>query len=809
MQKFLLLCFFSFIALSGKAEPNNSLSGVVTDVHTGLPLAGATIYFPDLKTGTATGTDGRYTLNHLPAATVVVQVSSSGYKTIVDEVDLKKVAVKNYQLEPTIAELNEVVISSPSLFAVRNRTPYAVSVLSSKQLQQSTYTNIIDAIATLPGISQVTTGPGISKPVIRGLGYNRVLVVNHGIRQESQQWGDEHGVEIDENEVNRIEIIKGPSSLAYGSDAMAGVINMLPQPTASEGKIKAGLTGNYQSNNALISGSANLAGNLNGLIWDMRYSSKLAHAYHNRYDGYVFNSGLRENAFNAKLGINRQWGYSHLVISSYHLMPGIVEGERDSITGNFVKPFAVTDSTVGIEPATDHDFKSYHPSVPYQQIHHNAFILDNNFIIGQGALKAILGWQQNRRKEYSDALDEKNYGLYLVLNTLTYDFRYHLRHKTIPEISFGVNGMVQHSQNRGNEFLIPDFNLFDFGMYSIAKKNWKKWEISGGLRYDTRRVDGNNLWVDQDGHVVHENTGWSILRFPSFHSSYQGVSASLGSSWQINHMMYMKLNVSKGFRAPNISEIASNGIHEGTVNYIIGVPDLKPESSLQFDYIFGLNSDHVTSEIDLFYNKIDHYIFLQKLLNQNGDDSLTQGYSTFRYASGNAYLYGAELSIDVHPHPLDWLHFENSFGFVNAIQRNQPDSSKYLPFTPAPRITSNIRIDLKKTGNLFSNVFIKAQAAGTFSKNNIYAAYGTETPTPGYLLIDLAAGADVQIHGKKLFNLVVSVNNLTDKAYQNSMSRLKYLDPNPVTGRRGVYNMGRNIGLKIHVPFEFNVRKKG
>jgi len=139
-------------------------------------------------------------------------------------------------LEETIIEINEIAVTGQASATQAVKTPTPISVITRNELQQQGATNIIDAISSQPGISQITTGSGISKPVIRGLGYNRIVVMNDGIRQEGQQWGDEHGIEIDESEVDRVEILKGPASLMYGSDAMAGVINFLSAPILPEGK---------------------------------------------------------------------------------------------------------------------------------------------------------------------------------------------------------------------------------------------------------------------------------------------------------------------------------------------------------------------------------------------------------------------------------------------------------------------------------------------------------------------------------------------------------------------------------------------
>jgi len=392
--------------------------------------------------------------------------------------------------------------------------------------------------------------------------------------------------------------------------------------------------------------------------------------------------------------------------------------------------------------------------------------------------------------------------LYFYMNTLNYDVRYNYTTKNKIDLSFGTNGMYQNSQNKGTEFLIPDYNLFDFGVFALAKKSWDKWTLSGGIRYDLRNEHGKDLWLDANGEKTENPDATSEQQFAAFHSKFHGVSGSIGATYQINDILYTKLNFSKGFRAPNIAEISANGVHEGTVQYLIGSPNLKPENSYQVDYSFGINSEHVTLETDLFYNNVANYIFLEKLQNSSGTDSLTNGYQTFKYTQGNAHLFGGEITLDIHPHPLDWLHFENSFSYVQSIQANQPDSMRYLPFTPAPKLHSELRANAKKIGKHLANAYVKVGIDNYFKQNHFYEAFGTETATSGYTLLNAGIGTDIVAKNRTLFSIYISANNLTNKAYQSHLSRLKYLEENNATGRMGVFNMGRNFSFKLIVPID-------
>jgi iron complex outermembrane receptor protein len=800
-----LLLLIPFILYAENTESlKGSLSGRITDKKTGDALPGVNIYFPDLKTGTTTNIDGNYKIDNLPQTRVTIQLSYISYRTVLATVDLSAVTAMNFEMEYAATELNEVVVTGLSKSTEQKRNPTPMSILPKMALLQNSSTNIIDAIATQPGISQITTGSGISKPVIRGLGYNRVVVVKDGIRQEGQQWGDEHGIEIDEYSVNRVEILKGPASLTYGSDAMAGVINMLSPPSLPEDQIRGNLMLNYQTNNGLIGASGNLAGNKRGMVWDFRYSYKTAHAYQNRYDGYVYNSGFRENAISLMTGLVKSWGYSNLEVSSYNLTPGIIEGERDSTTGRFLRPVAVNDTTESQLPVPDNDLKSYTTHTPYQKIHHYKVVSNSSIILGNSTLKTTVGFQQNRRQEYADILNPDQYGLYLLLNTINVDIRYLLPEIKNYSVSLGISGMGQTSENKGVEFLIPDYNLFDAGGFVLVKKPVGNFDFSGGIRYDSRIEHAKDLYINSLGERVPGPEPGSLQRFSAFNTTFSGISGSIGATWQISKAFFTKFNISRGYRSPNIAELGSNGVHEGTMRYERGNPGLKAESSLQFDYTLGLSSEHVSAEMDIFDNTINNYIFSRKLSSFMGGDSISEGIPTYQFVSGNAHLAGGEVRIDIHPHPLDWIHFENTFSFVQATQYGQPDSTRYLPLIPPAKWQSSLRFSLNKAGKSLQNLYFQIESEMYLIQDRFYSAYRTETRTPGYTLFNLGMGTDITRNQKQLCSLYVSLNNMMDVAYQSHLSRLKYTPENYATGRTGIYNMGRNMSFKLIFPI--NIR---
>jgi len=267
----------------------------------------------------------------------------------------------------------------------------------------------------MPGVNAVTTGPNISKPFIRGLGYNRVLTLMDGIRLEGQQWGDEHGIEIDENSISKVEVIKGPASLIYGSDAMAGVVNMIPAPPLPYGTIKANVISEYQTNNGLISTSASLGGNENGLSWGTIFSHKQATNYQNKIDGRVYGTAFSETDGSGFIGLNRNWGYSHLNFSVFTDLQEIPDGSRDSATRQFTKQITELDTFRPIVPTNE--LNSYAISPLHQLVQHYNIYSSNNFILGQGRLTVKAGLQENICREFSHPEYTDVPGLYLVLRT--------------------------------------------------------------------------------------------------------------------------------------------------------------------------------------------------------------------------------------------------------------------------------------------------------------------------------------------------------------------------------------------------------
>ena len=778
----------------------NKISGNIKDEQTKEILSGVLIYINDLKTGATTDKEGNFKLENIKTGTYLFEISLIGYKKSVKRIFIGNDTLVSFLISESVSELNEVVITAVSRSTELKLSPIIIKPIDVGDLNENSSTNLIDALKNVPGLNQITTGAGISKPTIRGLGYNRVISLYNGIRQEGQQWGDEHGIEIDEYSIDRIELVKGPGSMMYGSDGIAGVLNFISPKAPPVGQIKTQLISNYQSNNNLIGYSLSNAGNTKGIQWLGRFSNKFAGNYQNRYDGKIYNSGFQEYNGSLFLGLTKKWGYSHLNLSTFNSSLNMVEGDRDSL-GQFV--FATPDGSGSTKEvsATSTDLSGYKIGFPHQQVYHLRVLSNNYFILRKGTINLDLGFQNNKRKEYGDVLNPNDMALFFDLNTFNYNLRYNLEELKGWETSFGGSGMQQNNYNKGLEFLIPEYSLFDVGGFVFTQKTFNKITLAGGLRFDNRNINSHKLILDSLETPVSVEDSTTNLKFDAFTKNYNSYSGSIGLSYQINKKSTIKFNLSRGFRAPNIAEISSNGKHEGTLRYEYGTADLKSEVSHQIDLAYFLNSDHVTFEFTPFTNFISNYIFSGKLTSAFGGDSipdLTDPTPAYKFTQGDATLIGGEIYLDIHPHPFDWLHIENSFSYVEARQNNQADSTKYLPFIPAPKYRGELKAQFKKVGKNLANFYIKFGVDYFFKQDKIFSAFGTETETPSYTLLSAGLGANVKAFNRPNFmSIYISAENLADAAYQSHLSRLKYAPNNPLTGRNGVYNMGRNMSLKL------------
>jgi iron complex outermembrane receptor protein len=822
MKLFTFLLAVSLATITVVNAQTNRVSGIIRS--DGKPVEFASVALAKTVHGTQADSAGRFSLTNLPDGRYVLQASAIGFQPYTRTIDIRSDNPLNLTIDlaSTNTTLSEVVVTGVSRATELRKSPVAIAVMNRKEMNYNVNNNIIDAVLKgVPGMSAVTTGPNVSKPFIRGLGYNRVLTMYNGVRQEGQQWGDEHGIEVDQYGVERAEVVKGPASLIYGSDAVAGVINFIPYiPKGPEGKLKGDLISEYHTNNGMIGLSAGAAYNRNGWKGSFRVSRKMATAYKNSVDGRVYGTAFNELNLSAMTGVEKKWGSTYLYATLYDNLQEIPDGSRDSLTRRFTRQVLENEEDDikdrPIVPAGD--LRTYRINPLHQHIQHYRLFTRNHLIIGKSDLTATIGFQQSIRREYNHPTVPNQPGLYVQLNTYNYDLKYNFPTWNGLEATLGLNGMYQTNKNvQGTDFPIPDYQLLDIGSFLFVKKSLGKLDISGGIRYDSRRYNWADQYVQYNpktefNQLVNVPTDTSAsLQFPAYQRSFTGISGSLGATYNLSERLLIKANLSRGYRAPNSTEVGSNGLDPGAHIVYQGNRDFNPEFSLQTDIAFMAYLKEVDLSVEVFNNTIDNYIYQARLYDDAGNPVvIVPGNFTYKYQQSKAQLYGAEFSVNLHPQKVKWLAVNNSLAFIRGLNLNdklialEGDAARYLPFIPPLHGRSEIRASFSEPVGRLSGIYVRADVDYYGAQNKFYGVDNTETATPGYSLFGVGCGATVNNRKEKaLFQLFFQVDNLFDTAYQSNLNRLKYFEyytASP-TGRFGIYNQGRNASMKVIIPF--------
>ena len=720
------------LLLSGAAVANGqSFKGQVLDSLSKSPIPYADIYIVELQTGTNTDENGDFSLPDGIPDKVHLQISSISYQTGVFPVDLNAEKQKTFLLSESHLLLSEVVVSTTS---GKLQQDNIVSVAQRKlsELKSNAPSNLTEAISNIPGVDNFSTGSGIGKPVIRGLSGNRIVTYAQNVRIENQQWGDEHGLGVGEVGIENVEVIKGPASLLYGADALGGVLFFVDERYAPQNTTEGFVSSRFLSNNLGSSNEAGIKTNINGFKTNIFGAYTSAADYRLPGGMRALNTRFDEKSFKANFGYNSKNWVSNL---------------RYSFLDN---GFGIT------EEAEPSDVTTRKPELPFQQIANHLVSFENTFFMGDTKLSAVLGYNLNNRKEFEDDPDAP--ALDMGLQTLTYN----LKSTTLTandkvSLIFGLQGMRQQNENSGEEILIPNAHTNDIGGFGVFNYSPRKnLTFEGGVRADNRRITTEEMATDE-------------AFFPALDRNFSNFNFSAGASYRTGDLS-LRANLASGFRAPNSSELLSNGVHEGTLRYEIGDKDLKSEKAVQVDFSLSYDKEHFSFYINPFYNHINDYIYLSP------SDSIIEDTPVYFYRQSEADLYGSEAGFHWHPHPLDWLHVESNFSSVFARDK----SGNALPLIPANKVQTSIRGEFKVKGKIgVDGVFI--EHIYRLPQNRI-AAY--ETASEAYNLVN--AGFSLKAGS---FDLDAGVKNLFDTQYIDHLSRFREL---------GIPNPGINayIGLK-------------
>jgi iron complex outermembrane recepter protein len=743
--------FIAFISFAGTAtafSQNHSVDGTVTDKFSGAPVAYTVVHLPDLNKTVTADENGRFLLKDLPGNWQRITFVRVGYKPLTMVLTFTDTLQKiNVRMEPGNQNLEEVVIVGTQSHNA-NETPASATSVSQRTMRSRGALSISDGISRMPGMSQLSTGAGISKPVIRGLYGNRIQTVVMGMRFDNQQWQDEHGLGLQDIGIDRVEVIKGPAALMYGSEAMGGVVNILEEDPADLDSTNADATLRMFSNTygaAFDAGVRSSKGNYN---WRIRAGMESQADYSDGANRRVLNSRFDGYVAKATFGYSKnKWVSTNNYLFSKSDFGFIMDSASAMISdARWSRNFANPHHTVFI----------------------NLFTSQNTFFLESGIFRIIFGAHINRRME-----DEGGGGISLDMQLVTAAL--HLQYEQAMAKSWtwinGIQAQFQDNKNFGFRMIVPDATLAEGSLYSYVKflpaendSDKARFVFEGGLRFDTRQIT-----TFETGNI---NTG--LYAIPAISKLYTTVNGSAGISVLLVRNLHWKANVTSGYRTPNLAELSSNGVHEGTYRYEIGDVNMKIEQNLCAESGFSFETKQFEFTVTGFNNRFLDYIYLQPT---DGDYF---GFRIYRYTQTNATLQGGEVTLDWTPEKAEWFDFFASYSTIRA----KTDAGNYLPFIPADRLDGMFNFRLGEKGR-WKNIYLRTGGQYYFPQNR---PAQFETATPDYFLMEAGIGCDIHLDANRSVEIDLSGTNLLNEQYYDHLSRFKEF---------GIYNIGRNISFNL------------
>ena len=754
------------------------IEGRVLDVE-GTPLIGVyVISLPDSNV-TVTDLNGRFRMS-IQQAPRQIRFSHLGFTTKW----IDGAAWENGQtvvLQESVSMLEVVRVSQEhakqegSLSALHLNTDYMA------RQGRATLAMTLDQ---LPGLSAINVGTGIAKPVIRGLFGNRVLVNTQGVKQEGQQWGNDHGLEVDALNVEQIEIVKGPSSLQYGTDALGGVINILPEGVPIENGLEGSLTSIGQSNNRQVGWSAQLKARQSGFFMIGRFSRQRFSDFRVPADRFEYNgftlpllgqqvkntAGVEEN-IHLTAGYQGTHSITRLSFKQYYLKSGLFSGAV-GIPRSYLLQDDGNDRDIGL---------------PYQEVQHQKWTLNQTFIFGEHHWIINAGWQRNSRGEHtnpefhsvpSSELDP-NADLGLGLELETFSVNTHYEWPLTQQIELNIGGNVQQQIHRrsGFEYLLPDYETFRSGLFAIG--DWalkEKLHLTGGLRVDY----GQNESAPYTQLIYSSNeTVLDSLVSVATDDVFWNWAAALGTRMEWGKNQSLKLNAARSFRIPYPNETVSNGVHHGTFRHEQGQPDLQPETGWQFDLSWTRGRGASQLMVDAYFNLFSDYIYLRPSARFS---PLPEAGQLFQFVQNDAFFSGFEISYQ-RPVASWWI----AHAQAEAVWSYNLDENIPLPFTPPAELMGGIEHQFGWSSFL-RKLNLQLQYQYVFAQNRVDR---NELSTPAYHLMH------VQMRWADVLNLSglrldVQVQNLWNARYLRHLSRYRFLN---------LPEQGRNLVVRIQYDF--------
>ncbi|AFM11070.1 TonB-dependent receptor [Turneriella parva] len=719
------------------------------DAEDGKPVEDADVTIPAINRHLHTDAAGIFKFTDLPRGVFAVKITKEGLPSRVVTIDLRNENVELKIRLDYVQLKQDTIIISGYRPADEAEIAQAVTVIEGKKLDRLRGQSLVQTVEDTPGVANFSTGNSIAKPVIRGLPSFRSLVLVDGMREESQQFGDEHGPNIDILDMDRIEIVRGPGSLLYGSDALGGVINVttpeLPRSAEHAKTLSGKVIGNANSNNPGGAGAISLAGAKNDFGYRGNFSYRQA-GNTLTPAGAIPNSAYENLNGSGLIGINEKWGMLSLRFSRYDTKLNLPQATNDAAGKLIADPGATT----------------------YQRVAHNRLQLKSLIQTSIAKFDIGLTYQQNQRREFEDNINPDP-RLNLLLDTFNSEIKAH--HAPLGPLlgTIGLSYIYQKNQTLGSEPLIPGYTANSYGAYLFEELRFDAFSIMAGVRGDTRVLS-----VQQNAQLGNNNET----------VQNSAMTGSVGAVWRFAPGWSLFANLGRGFRAPTIFELYSTGVHEGAGTYDIGKNDLKSETSVTTDSGIRVRKGKVRAELNGYYNRIDNYVFAVPTGNiQNVDGN---AYPEYQTTQGRATIYGGEA--DGEFAPLKWLTLSAG---VDLIYGRNETLGEPLALIPANRYRTGITFSGDKLGSIL-NPYISLKARYVARKTEISAAERTLYPGfADYTLVSLSTGGDFAVGGQ-MWTYTIGADNLLNQRYVDYLSRQKLFALNP----------GVNVYFKITAPFD-------
>lgn len=746
---FLLFLFTTALVGLKAQDCTLRLSGIVSDRHDNEPLEYATVFIRETRQYAETDSLGKFILTNICPGKYHFSLSHLGCETRDFFIGINQDTLIDFILDHSHNLLDEVKITAKD---AGTRTALAKNTITSDQLAEMAGKSISDIVRTVPGVSTLRSGPGLSKPVIHGLYGNRITILNNGIPQEGQQWGLDHAPEIDPGANDKVTVVRGPSAIKYGLQAIGGIITVEPELLERDPHLHGTLKINGQSNGRMAGANLTLRKSMG------RYNSRIYGGIN--YGGdrhtpeyYLTNTGTREYSTSVLISSGETLKHKMTLYYNYfHTINGILRGSH---IGNLTD---LEQALVREKPFFTSDSFSYRINNPRQQVGHHLFKYKHNFRIGESSrLEFTAAIQANARKEF----DVRRAGrsdlpaLDLLLFNQYSDLAFFAERQKW-SLTAGVQYRYGNNTNipgTGISPLIPDYISHSAAFYTIAKRDIGGISAEAGFRAEYRNYD--SYLVRPGSPIV--NAGHNFLN----------IATNAGLKKTISEKAEVRMDISYTQRPPEINELYSNGLHQSVSGIEEGDPDLASESSWKIVNEWNLNPSGAHQlNIALFYHLIDNYIYLEPT--QEIRLTVRGAFPVFRYTGSNVQLAG--INAKWKAALTDALSWSNSFNYVNARNLSQNTG---LVRTPPFQATSLLTLNLGKSA-FYNELKTGLEVTYTAMQTNVAPDEDFLPPPPGYTLINANVRAKWKTKNRRDLDLLIRCENILDLAYRDYLNRLRY-----------------------------------